>query len=178
MSRNKNFRYFYIVKSDWLHSTFPNPLCITILSVLLDVALVILFAFIFYSSLSFCGGLGGFFTLDPVTKFQCLSWQLGSNFFCIVLSSIFYTIILRQRGKFFNSNVGVEPEQDPGSRIVTLSQEIDNRRNISLGSNTQNQQEGHIYFVVIIYIHTYIMRFLYLKFKEIWILSESLLIHQ
>ncbi len=90
---------------------------------------------IFLPSFPICGLPGEILKRETSEKIMCLMWKSSSNLFCIILSSLIYGMVLRQRGRLGRSKIGIELRKEPQeNRIFSVTQIVDS----SVRSSTRN----------------------------------------
>jgi hypothetical protein len=119
-------RYLYIVHNNWVHKTFPDPRKLTILSLCLTCCI-------------YCITILTFLPLFLINKWPYIeviememtdriacSIAFLASYICILgISSIFYTLILHQRGSIGNNCVGVLPAGLEDNELTRVSKRND-----------------------------------------------------
>ena len=133
-------RYLYIIHRPWLDKTFPKPFYLMLLSLFGVVALFSLGCFLIISTAVYSGWpYVKLMNMQLQDKLKIVGAVMGSYLLLMGLSCCFYIAILRRRGKFGHSGVGVDIPND--SVQVTFNQrsethaEPKNRSNPNLNDN-------------------------------------------
>jgi hypothetical protein len=119
-------RYLYIVHNNWVHKTFPDARKLTVLSLCLTYCI-------------YCITISTFLPLFFINKWPyieviememtdriaCSITFLGSYICILGISSIFYTLILHQRGSIGKNCVGVLPAGLEDNELTRVSKRND-----------------------------------------------------
>ena len=115
-------RYLYIVHSNWVHAKFPNSRSLTVISI---GFIYLIYSICLATTLSVLVPNGWPYIevneMDPGPRMACVA-AVFANYGCILgLSSIFYFLILHQRGAVGKNSVQVQPDKAEDVKQVVVS---------------------------------------------------------